>query len=180
MGRLTAKQQRFVEEYLVDLNATQAATRAGYASKTARQQGARLLSNVNIQLAVAEAQADRSRRTQITQDQVLEELGKIAFSSMRAYAEWGPDGVRLNPSDALTEDQDAAVAEASQTVTQHGGSLRIKLHDKVQALHLLGKHLGMFNNRSENLNIDLESLTDDQLNRIAHGESPLSVLANPG
>ena len=160
--------------------ATQAATRAGYSKKTARQIGQQNLSKLDIQLAIAQAQADRSKRTQITQDQVVEELGKIAFSSMRAYAMWGPDGVRLKASDGLTEDQDAAVAEASQTVTQHGGSLRIKLHDKVQALHLLGKHLGMFNSRKENLNVDLDSLSDNQLQRIIDGEDVISVLAHPG
>ena len=180
MARLTPKQKRFVEEFLIDLNATQAAARAGYSKRTARQTGAENLSKPVIQEAIAKAQAVRSERTRITQDRVVEELGKIAFSSMRAYAEWGPGGVKLKKSEGLTADEGAVVAEVSQTVTQHGGSRRIKLHDKVQALHLLGKHLGLFTDRSENFNVDLNSLSDDQLKRIVDGEPIYSVLASTG
>jgi phage terminase small subunit len=76
MGR--NKQERFVEEYLIDLNATQAAIRAGYSAKTAEAQGSRLLSNVNVSALVAEKRAARSARTNITQDYVLESI----FSAM--------------------------------------------------------------------------------------------------
>jgi phage terminase small subunit len=72
------KQERFVEEYLIDLNATQAAIRAGYSAKTAEAQGSRLLSNVNVSALVAEKRAARSARTNITQDYVLESI----FSAM--------------------------------------------------------------------------------------------------
>ncbi len=75
---LTPKQTRFVEEYLIDLNATQAATRAGYSAKTANEQGAQLLAKLSILQAVAEAQAIRSKRTEITQDEVIEGLKKEA------------------------------------------------------------------------------------------------------
>ena len=68
---LTPKQQRFVEEYLIDLNATQAAIRAGYSVKTAEQQGNRLLGNAKVAAYIALAQANRSERTEITQDYVL-------------------------------------------------------------------------------------------------------------
>ena len=68
---LTAKQSRFVEEYLVDLNATQAAARAGYSAKTAEQQGYQLLQKTSVQQAIAEAMSKRSERTEITADQVL-------------------------------------------------------------------------------------------------------------
>src|SRR5690606_37899496 len=71
---LTPKQQRFVEEYLVDLNATQAAIRAGYSEKTAHSQGPRLLENVEISKAVAAAFASRSERVQVTQDWVISRL----------------------------------------------------------------------------------------------------------
>lgn len=79
MAKLTAKQQRFVEEYLIDLNATQAAIRAGYSPKTANEQGARLLANASVQEAIAKAMAERSRRTGISQDRVIQELARIAF-----------------------------------------------------------------------------------------------------
>jgi phage terminase small subunit len=75
---LTSKQKCFVEEYLIDLNATQAAIRAGYSEKTARSQGQRMLTNVDIAAAIARAQGDRTERTNITQDYVLESI----FSAM--------------------------------------------------------------------------------------------------
>ena len=78
-AKLTEKQQRFVEEYLIDLNATQAAIRAGYSAKTADQQGSRMLANVKVQQAISVAMAERSKRTGINQDRVVLELARIAF-----------------------------------------------------------------------------------------------------
>lgn len=106
---LTDKQARFCEEYLIDLNATQAAIRAGYSEKTANEQGARLLANVSVQEKIAELKAERSKRTEITQDSVIQELAAVARAEVK--------GVR-------------AV-------------------DKLKALELLGKHLGMFVERYE-------------------------------
>ena len=82
MAKLTEKQQRFVDEYLIDLNATQAAIRAGYSAKTADVQGSRMLGNVKVQQAIAEAMAKRSKRTGVNQDRVVLELAKIAFVKM--------------------------------------------------------------------------------------------------
>lgn len=79
MAKLTAKQKKFVEEYLIDLNATQAAIRAGYSPNTAQEQSSRLLSNVMVKNEIDKAMAERSRRTGINQDRVLRELAKIAF-----------------------------------------------------------------------------------------------------
>ncbi len=81
---LTPKQARFVEEYLVDLNATQAAIRAGYSAKTAYSQGERLLRNVEVAAAVAEAKPARSERTKINQDWVIERLVGVYEASMEA------------------------------------------------------------------------------------------------
>ena len=75
---LTPKQARFVEEYLIDLNATQGAIRAGYSKKTANEQGAQLLAKLSIRQAVAEAQAIRSKRTEITQEEGIPSLKKEA------------------------------------------------------------------------------------------------------
>ena len=144
MKKLTPKQQRFVAEYLIDMNATQAAIRAGYSEKTAQEIGAQNLSKLMVATAIAEAQAARSERTEITQDRVLKEYARIAFSDMRAFAKWGPDGVSLIESDQLPEDAALCVAEVTETTTQHGGSIKFKLHDKRAALDSLAKHLGMF------------------------------------
>lgn len=109
---LNAKKNRFVEEYPVDLNATQAAIRAGYSKKTAYSIGQRLLKDVEIQEAIQKAMKDRSERTGITQDKVVEELGKVAFAEAHDYT-----------------DAD------------------LKYGNKLKALELLGKHLGMFEKR---------------------------------
>ena len=147
--KLTAKQKAFVSEYLVDLNATAAATRAGYSAKNASRIGHELLNKSQVQAAIKKALEERQKRTEITQDQVVIELARIAFGSARDVMEWGPGGVQLRPSSELTPDQAAMVVEVSETTSQNGGSLRLKTHDKVKALELLGKHLGMFLDRHE-------------------------------
>lgn len=159
-GGLNDKQRRFVEEYLIDLNATQAAIRAGYSAKTANRVGPRLLSNVGIAAAIAKAQEKRSARTGITQDRVLAELAKIGFADIRKAVRWGrnpgdvtsenadPNGlniypVSLVPSEEMDDDTAAAVAEVSLTQT----GVKIKMYDKRAALVDIGKHLGMFDGK---------------------------------
>ena len=80
--KLTYKEQRFVEEYLFDLNQTQAAIRAGYAPSSADKQGSRLMKKKNITDAISAAMAERSRRTGISQDRIINELAKVAFANM--------------------------------------------------------------------------------------------------
>lgn len=147
--KLTDRQAAFVAEYLVDLNATQAAIRAGYSDRTAYSVGQRLLKNVEVQKAVADAKAKRIQRVEITADRVVAELARIAFADPRDLMEWGPDGVKFKASIDLTEEQAASVAEVSETATKDGGVLRLKKHDKVKALELLGRHMGMFKDKVE-------------------------------
>lgn len=146
---LSPKQRRFVDEYLVDLNATQAAIRAGYSAKTAKQQGARLLTNADIAAAVQRGMDKRSERTQVTADKVIRELARLGFSDMRKLMEWGPDGVKLRESDDLDDDDALAVAEVVETTTKDGGSIKLKVHDKQAALVNLGRHLGLFVDKQE-------------------------------
>lgn len=155
---LTPRQQRFVEEYLVDLNQTQAAIRCGYSPKTAKQQGSRLLTNANVEAAIVEAQAKRSERTGITQDRVLAEFARLGFADIRRLMEWSEESVAFKPSSELTDAEAAAIAsvESETTVrTFEGGEtekkikLRIKLWDKQAALTQIGRHLGMFKDRLE-------------------------------
>jgi len=162
MGRpLTDKQKMFVLEYLVDLNATQAAIRAGYSERTANRIGPQLLVKSCIQEALKKAMDERSKRVEITADMVLKEIAKLGFSNMKQFAKWGPNGVRLIHSDELTEDQAACVAEVSESTTEFGGTVKFKLHDKKGALELLGKHLGMFKD-NVNLNTNLSvQIVDD-------------------
>lgn len=152
---LTPKQAAFVREYLIDLNGTQAAIRAGYSERTANEQAARLLANVSVSKAVADAQAKRADRLEITADRVLAELAKIGFADMRDVASWGETvvdedgkpihGVKLVSSDRLTDSAAAAISEIAETPA----GLRIKLHDKRAALVDIGKHLGMFTEKVE-------------------------------
>jgi phage terminase small subunit len=144
---MTPKQERFVEEYLIDLNATQAAIRAGYSAKTAAEIGRQNLIKLEEKIAVAKSL--RSFRTQVTADRVLQELARIAFVDLRKVFRWGPDGVTLLPSDDLTEDEAAIIAEVSETTSESGGSIKGKRFDKLKALELLGKHLGLFLDRTE-------------------------------
>ncbi|WP_028456532.1 terminase small subunit [Chitinilyticum litopenaei] len=146
---LTPKQAAFVAEYLKDLNATQAAIRAGYSEKTANEQGSRLLANVGVGKAIKEAMKKREERTEITQDRVLNELAKIAFGDARDVMSWGPDGLKLKPSDELTADQAALVSEVSETLTAAGGSMKLKTNDKLKALELIGRHLAMFTDKQQ-------------------------------
>ncbi len=143
---MTPRQQRFVEEYLVDLNATRAAKRAGYSAKSASTRGYRLLRNPAVAAAVAKAQDKRAARTRVSADRVVTELAKVAFGDPRRLLSWGPDGVVLRDSSELTEAEAALVSEVSETRTAAGGTRKVKLHCKLTALNALGKHLGLFGN----------------------------------
>lgn len=159
MKELSPKQERFCEEYLIDLNGTQAAIRAGYSKKTANEQAARLLANVSIASKIDELRAAQSKRTLITADRVLTELAKIAFSDMRKFSKWGPSGVSLIDSESLSDEDASCIAEVSETTSESGGSIKFKIHDKKAALELLGKHLKLFTDKVEHSGkITLEDL----------------------
>lgn len=154
--KLTAKQIRFVDEYMVDFNATQAAIRAGYKANTAHVIGAENLRKPKIAEEIARRQKDLQRRTEVTQDRVVKELARVAFADASDYAcietymYENKDGT-LSPiqvvspkdTDTLSDDQRAAIAGI-----KHGANgIEVKLHDKIKALELLGRHIGMFNDK---------------------------------
>lgn len=144
---LNPKQRLFATEYIVDLNATKAAKRAGYSEDSAGQIGHELLKKHEVQKLIQEAMAERSKRTEITADMVLAELGRVAFSNMAHYARWNSHMVDLVDSEELSEDATRCVSEITQTVTAEGGTVKFKLHDKVGALEKIARHLGMFNDK---------------------------------
>ena len=142
---LTPKQKRFVAEYLVDLNATAAAKRAGYSEKTACEQAARLLANVKVQDAVQSAMQEREKRTEITQDMVLRETAKLAFFDVRKM--FDNNGKPLDISELDDATAAALVGLNVQDVTDQDGDYvgyvkKYKMADKLKALELLGKHVG--------------------------------------
>lgn len=143
---LTPKQARFVSEYMIDLNATQAAIRAGYSKATAYAIGHENLKKPEVARAIDQALADQPG---ITRTRIVDELSRVAFANAGDFFEWGPDGVVVKSSENLTEEQRAAVAEVSQTVTKEGGTIRLKLADKLGALEKLGKAVKLFTERHE-------------------------------
>ena len=148
MANLTPKQQRFVEEYLIDLNATQAAIRAGYSPRTANEQGAQNLAKLSISEAIAEAQAKREERTQITQDYVLTNIQKVIERCMQVQ----------QVDNCLTQTEDGELAQA----------FMFKEQGALKGLELLGKHLGMFKDKIEHSGkLEIESLSDlmDELSK---------------
>ncbi len=202
---LTARQRAFVREYLVDLNATQAAIRAGYSAETAEQGAAQLFRNIKVKTAIEAAMQNRAVRLDITADRVLVELAKIGFSDIRKAVKWqtamvteedNPDGgdiaviktvvtntVQMVASDDLDDETAAAIAEVSQTAT---GGVKIKLHDKRAALVDIGRHLGMFKDRVEHTGkdggaIQVEDISDlDAAKRIAFLLTKASRTADAG
>lgn len=149
---MTDKQERFCEEYMIDLNATQAAIRAGYSPKTANEQGSQLLAKLSIQNRIAQLQAEQSRRTGVSADRVVRELAKIAFVNAADLID--PKTASLK-SDVSHDDLAAVQSVKVKTFGEDGLEQEVKLADKLRALDLLGKHLGMFNGASDD--------TSDQL-----------------
>lgn len=154
--RLTDKQERFVAEYLIDLNAAAAARRAGYSVHTADRIGHENLRKPEIQAAVAEAIEARNERTQVSADRVVKELARIAFSDMRSYVRWAGTTMMLTDSDDLSEDDTAAVTEVTLTPGQFGDRLKIKLGHKDSALRLLAEHTGVIG-AAQNINVNVNT-----------------------
>ena len=165
LSGLTPKQQRFVDEYLIDLNATQAAIRAGYREKAAYATGAENLRKPLIAAALTEAMKAREARTEITQDRVLDELAKIGFADIRKAVKWGdgiavtnPESGEIEVSNGVSligsEEIDDATAASISEVSQTAQGIKIKMHDKRAALVDIGRHLGMFKDKLEHTGLD--------------------------
>jgi phage terminase small subunit len=147
---LTPRQSLFVAEYLVDLNAKQAAIRAGYAPGSAADRGWELLHRCPAVMArLKQAMAEREQRTQIGAERVLKEIARIAFADIRNYLMEGPEKTLVvRPLTQLSDDDVAALAEV-QADGEAKELRRIRLHDKRAALELLARHLGLVGKRSD-------------------------------
>ena len=146
-GTLTPKQERFVQEYLIDLNATQAAIRAGYSTRTAASIGAENLIKPEIAQAITQGQARFAKEAKVTAKMVIAEMARIGFANMRDYLDLSdPEHPTVDLS-KITPEQASAIAETR--VERRGLHWRttIKLHDKLNALVNLGKHFGLFSER---------------------------------
>ncbi len=152
----TEKKQRFCDEYLIDLNGTQAHIRAGFKAKTIEahaQAASQLLRELKVKKYITQKQAEREDKTKIKQERVLQELARIGFCDPRKYFNGGG---RFKEFSELTEDEAAAIAsveveelfEGRGEDRSHIGYLKkIKFWNKVDSLELVGKHLGMFPNK---------------------------------
>lgn len=166
---MTKKQKIFCEEYLIDLNATQAAIRAGYSSDTAKEIGCENLTKPNIRTYIDKAMAERSKRTGVNSDRVVMELAKIAFVNATDVIDTKTATVKET---ALPEDTAAIQSVKVKTFGEDGLEREIKMADKMKALELLGKHLGMFKDKIElsgSLDIEKTKL-DDLIKQIRGGD----------
>lgn len=173
---LNPKQERFCEEYLIDLNATQAAIRAGYSAKTAQEQSSRLLSNVMVQRRIQELQDKRSNAVRIDAESILKELYDLAMVDItQAYDDAG----WLKPLSEIPKEVRKAISalEVSELFDGQGEDKHIigvnkkmKFYDKNKSLELLGKHLTLFTDKTEvtgpnngPIQIDVADMSDEQI-----------------
>lgn len=170
---LHPKQAAFVNEYLIDKNATAAAERAGYSDPN---YGRQLVAKPNVIRAIREALELQGRRTEVTADRVLLELARIGFADIRALFTWDEERAAFVPSRDLSDDEAAAVASIKAETTHYtrddGNTetkikLEIKAHDKLGALREIGKHLGVAERHevtgADGGPIDVTGLTADEL-----------------
>lgn len=158
--KLTPKQQRFVEEYLTDLNATQAAIRAGYSSRSAKQYADAMLAKPHIAAAVAAAQAARSERTEVTVDYVLQRMVEIDQMdvldilnddmTLKPVRDWPRVWRQYLSGFDLSELFDGRGDERELI----GILKKVRWPDKIKNLELLGRHLGMFKDRVEHSGVN--------------------------
>ena len=146
---ISARQEAFAAGVAQGLNQAEAYRRAyprstAWKDSTVYSRASELMADRKISGRVADLMAKAAAANEVTQERIVKELARIAFGNKRAVMTWGPGGVSLRDSDELTDDEAAMVAEVQETITQAGSSLKMKTHDKVKALELLGKHVGMF------------------------------------
>lgn len=166
--KLTPKQKSFADEYLIDLNATRA-YKAAYKSvkkdETARTNGSRMLTNANVSKYIKERMNERSKRTEITQDNVLKELATIAFAKVTDFVTIENGVVIVKDTKDIPKDSLPAIA----SIKEGKNGIEVSFYNKDKSLELLGRHLGMFNDKIEvsgTINNPMEGLTTDELKKL--------------
>ncbi len=159
---MTEKQKIFADEYLIDLNATRA-YKVAYPrvknDETAATNASRLLRNAKVAAYVTERMEARQKRTEITQDRVIEELAAIAFARVTDFTQIVDGKVVWTDTEKLSEEQSRAIAE----IKEGKFGIELKLNDKEKALELLGRHLGMFKDKLEVTGLEAEQTKLDDL-----------------
>lgn len=195
--KITEKQERFAQEYIIDLNATQSYKRAGYSAKSdevAASEGFKLLRNPKVAARIAELQLERQKRTEITQDRVLKELAAIGFSEITDFVQVVESTYEQPKDDPFAqdngEDDEDGLPKVTETkffrgveifetskmpktavpaiasIKQGRSGIELRLHDKVKALELMGRHLGIFEKDNKvDVNVS-QPMTDEQVDKI--------------
>jgi len=151
---VTPKEQNFAHEYLVDLNASKAAIRAGYSQKTAYAIANKLLRKAEVAAYIQEAMDKRAKRVDINKDDVLKEISKLAFSDIRKIFD---ENGNLLPPHMLPDEVAATISSIDVVTTRIPGkdaveveyTSKIRFWDKRASLELLGKHLKLFTDKHE-------------------------------
>jgi phage terminase small subunit len=168
------RRERFCEEYLLDLHGTKSAIRAGYTPRSAEVTASRLLSQDKIRARIAELQAARAERTEISADRVVTELAKLGFSNMLDYVRVDPHGDPVLDLSDVTRDQAAAIREwtIETYMDGHGEEalqvkrVKFRLADKLGPLDKLARHLGLYNDTLElKGKLTLEQLVNASFNK---------------
>lgn len=164
MTKLTEKQKKFADEYMISLNAAQAAIKAGYSKKNACKTGSENLTKPDIQLYMRERQKELQKQTQITQQDVIRELAKIGFSNITDFVEIKGGCVTVKDTSQIPQDKVGAIA----SIEKGSFGIKLKLYSKLDALEKIGRHLGMFGKTRESKGVeDLEPLArmlhDDEI-----------------
>jgi phage terminase small subunit len=141
---LTGRQRRFVEEYLVCGNATEAARRIGLSDKSAQSNAFRLMRVPLVAEAIAVEQKASAERTRISMDRVRLELARVGFADIGDILDWDGETVQLRPRDLIAKDDRAAIAELKVKPGKHGPRITLRLHSKERALEALAKHVGLY------------------------------------
>ena len=144
--KLTDKQKRFCEEYVIDLNGSQAAIRAGYTEKSARVTAAKMLTNANIEGYISQLKQKHSESTDISAERVLKEYASLGFANAADFYE--PNG-EAKPINELTKEQSKAISKVVRKVVKTDNGTEIttfsyQFHDKLKALENVAKHIGFF------------------------------------
>lgn len=174
MAGLTRKQRLFVHEYIVDMNATQAAIRAGFSEKTAYSQGSRMLKNVEVKQAIEEAWRDKIRRADINADDVLRLITRGAYADIRDFVNLRSEQMDiLHGGDTFDGQLVTEVSEETRTFGEETVTTRkLKLVSKESMIGLLAKHFGLTDTR---MNVNITTSLADVLSEawnMEQGDKP--------
>lgn len=162
---MTNKQKAFVDEYLIDLNATRAykeVYRSVKSDDVAAKAGSRLLRNVEVEEYLNKRIMEREARQEVKQDRVLKELSNMIDLDVTEIVSIDSDTVIVKDTSCLTAEQKKCIKSIKQT----RDGIEIQFYDKMKALELLGRHLGMFTDKVEhsgNINNPFANLSEEQL-----------------